>query len=263
MSTAYPIESQGIRSLSKVLQSPTLMGQGKGGEEWMCITCYEGLLDNRLYSIHKVERPKLPRLLTWLDYIVPEIRSLPNFPSMITLTSPQRHTVYLWIAVHRWIVYLCKNPKVKEELDKEVYVEKAFRGSGLFPALNSGKALYLDVATRDYKGCAPSGSLAELNWSQVLEQNLSEFLALSDDLVELREREALGTSSEDSEGSQEEWLDEEESRHNEEDEDEDDGGASTSESTEASPEEEPEAARHPGDRHSDTPSTNPGLETAL
>ena len=130
---------------------------------------------------------------------------------MITLTSPHRHTVYLRVAVHRWIVYLCENPKVREELDKGVYVETAFPSVG-FPALNSGKALYLDAATRDYKGYAPGGSLAELHWSEVLEKNLSESLALSDDLVAFWEREALGTSSEESEGSLKENFDEQESK---------------------------------------------------
>ena len=167
----------------------------------MCVTCYEGLLDGRLYRIAHgdgIERPKLPRLIEWLHFIVPEIRSLPGSPDVLTLSSPQRHTVYLWVAVHHWVVYLCENPSVKQLLDDGVYVEKAFPRD-LFPALNSGEALYLDVQSRDFRGYASNGKLAELAWNQVLEEKLSDSLRMSDELVHLLETEAEKTSSDESE----------------------------------------------------------------
>lgn len=106
---------------------------------------------------------------------------------MMALTSPQRHTVYLWVAVHQWVVYVCENSAVKKLLDDGVYVEKAFP-TDLFPALNNGEALYLDEETRDFKGYSPNGICAELRWHQVLCTKLSTSLALSDELVEALER---------------------------------------------------------------------------
>lgn len=82
------------------------MGHGKGGEVWICLTCYEGVLDDKLYQNvfgggSKQTGP--PILIEWLNVIVPETRSLPEFPGAFTLTFPQRHTVFLWVAVHRYL----------------------------------------------------------------------------------------------------------------------------------------------------------------
>lgn len=131
---------------------------------------------------------RLHQQIEWLNFSVPGTRSLPGFPGIITLTSPQRHTVYLWVAVHLWVFHPCENLDVKKLLDDGVYVEKAFPRD-LFPALNSSEALYLDAETRDYRGYSPSGQPAELNWSQILEEKLSDSLKLSDELVEFLENE--------------------------------------------------------------------------
>ena len=96
--------------------------------------------------------------------------------------------MYLWVAVYLWFVYLCENLDVKKLLDDGVYVEKAFPRD-LFPALNSSEALYLDAGTRDCRDYSPCGQPAELNWSQVLEEKLSDSLKLSDELVEFLENE--------------------------------------------------------------------------
>ena len=41
---------KGEEPLGKTLRSPTLMGYGKGGEIWICVSCYEGVLDDKLYK---------------------------------------------------------------------------------------------------------------------------------------------------------------------------------------------------------------------
>lgn len=204
MSATHPIGYRSIEKLSTVLRSRTLMGHGKGGEVWICVTCFEGVLDDKLYRSllgDKTPPPSLHQLIQWLNFIVPETRSLPGFPGLITLTSPQRHTVQLWVAVHRWIVYLCENPTVKKLLNGGVYVGKAFP-SDLFPALNGSEALYLNVETRDFKGYTPNNKIAELKWDQVLCTTLSNSLAMSDQLVEFLVEEPVDVSYQESEGLQ-------------------------------------------------------------
>ena len=49
MSATRPIGYRGVVNLSTFRRSPSLMGCGKGGEIWICLTCYEGLLDDKLY----------------------------------------------------------------------------------------------------------------------------------------------------------------------------------------------------------------------
>lgn len=136
MFTTHSVGFRGEKPLSEVLKSPTIMGYGKGGEIWIYVTCYEGILDGRLYRkiLGDGEDPTgLHPLIQWLNFIVLETRSLPGFPGMFTLTSPQRYTVNQWIAVHRRLVYLYENPNVKKLLDDGVYVEKVFPGD-VFPA---------------------------------------------------------------------------------------------------------------------------------
>ena len=136
MSTTHPIRFRGEKPLSEVLKSPTIKGYGKGGEIWICVTCYEGILDGRLYRkiFGDGEDPTgFHPLIQWLNFTVLETRSLSGFPDMFTLTSPQRYTVNLWIGFHRRLVYLYENPNVKKLLDDGVYVEKAFPGD-VFPA---------------------------------------------------------------------------------------------------------------------------------
>lgn len=244
LSTTRPLGIKGVQSLSVVRRSPTLMGHGKGGEVWICLTCYEGVLNDKLYQNlfgGGLKQTGPPILIEWLNVIVPETRPLLDFPDAFTLTSPQRHTVYLWVAVHRWLVYLCEHQNVKRLLDDGVYVEKAFP-SDLFPALNHAEALYLDAETRDFQGRAPSGQAAELKWDQVLNKALSSSLAMSDELVEFLENEAVagelegpeekgfeeddsnqsdeGSESEDEDNDDEEDNDNEKDNDNEEDNDE-------------------------------------------
>lgn len=195
------------------------MGHGKEGELWICLTCYEGVLDDKLYQ--KLfgggkEQAGPPRLIEWVNFIVPEVRSLPEFPGSFTLSSPQRHTVFLWVAVHRWLVYLCEHPKVKNLLDDGVYVEKAFP-SDLFPALNYADALYLDAETRDFRGRMLNGQTAELKWDQVFNKPLSSSLAMSDELVEFLGTEASATNSGRPEESEESGFEEDSSSQGDED----------------------------------------------
>ena len=191
MSVTHPIGFRGEQCLSEVLKSPTLMGYGKRGEIWICLTCYEGVLDDKLHRkvFGGTEPTGLHQLIQWMNFIMPEIRSVPGFPGILTLTSPQRHTVYLWVAVHQRIVYLSEDPDVQKLLDDGVSPEKAYP-SDLFPALNGDEALYLDVETRDFKGYTRSQRIAELRWEQVLERKLSDSLAISDQLVESLENDS-------------------------------------------------------------------------
>ena len=145
MFTTHSLGFRGEKPLSEVLKSLTIMGYGKGGEIWIYVTCYEGILDGRLYRkiLGDGEDPTgLHPLIQWLNFIVLETRSLPGFPGMFTLTSPQRYTVNQWIAVHRRLVYLYENPNVKKLLDDGVYVEKVFPGD-VFPAWMSMKPFIL------------------------------------------------------------------------------------------------------------------------
>lgn len=170
LSAIHPIGYRGVETLSTVRRSPSLMGHGKGGDIWICLTCYEGLLDDKRYRNvfgDGKDPAGLHQLIEWLNFIMPEIRSLPGFPGMVSLTSSETHTIYLCVAVHRWVVYLSENPDVKKLLDDGVYVEKVL-AKDLFPALNGNEALYLDAQTRDFKGYASNGKPAELRWDQVL-----------------------------------------------------------------------------------------------
>ena len=216
------------------------------------MTCYEGILDGRLYRklFGDGEDPTgLHPLIQWLNFIVPEIRSLPEFPGMFTLSSPQRHTVYLWVAVHRRLVYLCENPDVKRLLDDGVYAEKAFP-SDVSPALNGDEALYIDEETRDFKGYAPNGKCAELRWGQVLNTRLSDSLAMSDELVESLESEAAGVSSDESdfeqEGSRQRDSDGDNNDDDDEDEEVEEGREQENEEQQEEQEEEQEKRQEEG-----------------
>lgn len=75
----------------------------------MCLVDLELLHEGhfeRLAGAH--DRPLTP--LSSFTYIIeslyPETRSIPSLPAVLTLSTPQRHTVYLWAGVHRWILYL-------------------------------------------------------------------------------------------------------------------------------------------------------------
>ena len=285
MSATHPIGYRGVENLSTVRRSPSLMGHGKGGEIWICLTCYEGLLDDKLYRnvFGDGEDPAgLHQLIEWLNFIMPEIRSLPGFPGMITLTSSETHTIYLWVAVHRWVVYLCENPNVKKLLDDGVYVEKAF-ASDLFPALNGNEALYLDAQTRDFKGYASNGKPAELRWDQVLCTKLSDSLAMCNQLVEILESEAVDVSSDESEGPQGGSLggeeshqsdsgeveeshqsdsgEDEESHNDDSGDDEEDDSLSKTMATAPEKEQVTQAAARSNNRHLDSSATKFGPDT--
>lgn len=264
MSATHPIGFRGIQNLSTVLRSPTLMGQGKGGEIWICLTCYEGVLDDKLYRKlfgDGTDPAGLHQLIQWLNFIVPETRSLPEFPGTFTLTSPQRHTVYLWVAVHQWVVYLCENPEVKKLLDNGVYVEKAFP-SDLFPALNYNEALYLDTETRDFRAYTPNGNTAELRWVQVLNTKLSDSLAMSDQLVEFFESETVDVSSDESEGAYERTFGREGSHQSNSGDDEEDFTVPQTMATTPNREQAARAASNARNRHSGTPVTKIGPDNA-
>ena len=98
---------------------------------------YEGHFE-RLAGAH--DRPLTPlySFTCIIESLYPETRSIPSLPAVLALSSPQRHTVSLWVCVHRWILYLADpaNAGVKKLLEEGVYAEKALP-KDLFPALTS------------------------------------------------------------------------------------------------------------------------------
>ena len=69
--------------------------------------------------------------------------------------------------------------------------------------MNVDEALYIDEETRDSMGCAPNGKCAQLRWGQVLNTRPSDTLAMSDELMNSLESEAVDVSSDESKLEQE------------------------------------------------------------
>lgn len=108
------------------------------------------------------------------------------------MTSSEKHTLELWIAVHRraaW-VYDPEKSAARKLLDEGVDFRTVFP-SDFFPD-DSGQAVYRDVASLNFRGYVPNAVVAELTWDQVLGKKLSESLELRNQLVE----HVRGTSKE-------------------------------------------------------------------
>ncbi|CAD6581328.1 MAG: hypothetical protein ASARMPRED_000584 [Alectoria sarmentosa] len=129
MSATRPIGYRGVVNLSTFRRSPSLMGCGKGGEIWICLTCYEGLLDDKLYrnvfGDEKVNEQRLRRCLknivdTWQRedpqavflpgqpifeiayWILGDQRVIPNRAGKFTLRSFKIYGIELWKARRLW-----------------------------------------------------------------------------------------------------------------------------------------------------------------
>ena len=157
---------------------------------------YEGHFE-RLTGHAKTPLTHLYEFVHIIESLYPETRSSSSLPGILSLSSAQQHTVYLWIAVHRYILYLADpgNAGVKKLLDEEVACEKAFPGD-VYPAL-TGQALYRSTEALEYRGRASNGHIAELTWAQVVSRDLSEALAMSEELVAAVEK---GSNEEEENG---------------------------------------------------------------
>ena len=188
---------QALSPFTNALSDPETIGRGAEGQIWMCLVdlelLYEGHLE-RLAGAHNRPLTALHTFTCIIESLYPETRSIPSLPAVLTLSSLQRHTVYLWVGVHRWILYLGDpvNAGVKKLLEEGVYAEKAFP-KDLFPAF-TGQALYRDAETRDFRGQALNDRFVELTWSQVRHTKLSEAMRMSDELVRTTEEEVNETT---------------------------------------------------------------------
>ena len=198
--TANTIGHRALAPFRSAISDPDSVGRGADGQTWLCLKdlelIYEGYFERLSGHVNRSLTPlhTFPHIVESLH---PETRSIPSLPGVLTLSSPQRHTMYLWIGVHRWILYLADpvNAAVKKLLEDGVYAEKGFP-KDQFPAL-TGEALYRDAESRDYRGTASNGRLAELNWSQVRLTKLSEAMELSEELVRMVETEELERKEEE------------------------------------------------------------------
>ena len=115
----------------------------------------------------------------FIESLYPEARSNSTLPGVLNPSSAGQHTVYLWIAVLGYILYLADpaNAGVKKLLDEGVACEKAFPGD-VYPAL-TGQALYQSTEALEYRRRASNGTFAELAWAQIISRDLIEALAMS------------------------------------------------------------------------------------
>ena len=177
---------QALAPFPKAAEDPNLVGRGADGQYWLCLRdlelLYEGHFE-RLTGNAKTPLTHLYENVHFIESLYPETRSNSSLPGVLNLRSAQRHTVYLWIAVHRYVLYLADpaNAAVKKLLDQGVACEKAFPGD-VYPAL-TGQALYRSTEVLEYRGRASNGHIAELTWAQVVSRDLSEALAMSEELV--------------------------------------------------------------------------------
>ena len=201
---------QALVPLRKALAEPEMVGRGADGQYWLCLRdlelLYEGHFE-RLTGLASTPLTHLYENVHFIESLYPETRSKSSLPDILNLSSAQQHTVYLWIAVHRYILYLADptNAEVKKLLDQGVPCEKAF-SRDVYPAL-TGQALYRSTEALEYRGRASNGHIAELTWAQVISRDLSEALAMSEELVaavekgsnEAEEREASNDADSDEE----------------------------------------------------------------
>lgn len=170
------------------------IGRGDEGQVWICLVELELLYDGYFERLAGHATRALTPLHTFthlIESLYPETRSIPSLPGVLTLSPPQRHTLNLWVGVHRYISYIADpiNAGVKRLLEEGVRPEEAFPDD-LFPALK-GEALYRDAETRQYRGETRNGRVAELTWSGVRFKKLSEVMKLSDELVRAAEMEEV------------------------------------------------------------------------
>ena len=108
-------------------------GRGIDGQYWLCLRDLELYYKGRFERITGLVNTPLTHLyenVEFIESLYPEARSNSTFPGILNLSSAQKHTVYLRIAVHRYILDLADpaNAGVKKLLDQEVACEKAFPG---------------------------------------------------------------------------------------------------------------------------------------
>lgn len=197
----HTVDFQSLAPLRKALSEPEILGRGADGQYWLCLRdlelLYEGHFE-RLTGNAKTPLTHLYENVHFIESLYPETRSNCSLPSVLNLSSAQQHTVYLWIVVHRYILYLAdpENARVKKLLDEGVACEKAFP-EDMYPAL-TGQALYRSTEALEYRGRASNGHFAELTWGQVNARDLSEALAMSEELVATVEK---GSNEEEENGA--------------------------------------------------------------
>ena len=177
---------QALAPFQKAIGDPKSVGKGADGQYWLCLRDLERLYEGHFARLTGHENAPLTHLYEYVDFIeslYPETRSNSSIPGILNLGSAQKHTVYLWIAVHRYVLYLANpaNAGVKKLLNQGIACEKAFPGD-VYPAL-TGEALYRSIEVMKYRGRASNGNIAELTWAQVISRNLSEALVMSEELV--------------------------------------------------------------------------------
>lgn len=177
---------QALAPFQKAFRDPKTVGKGADGQYWLCLRDLELLYEGHFARLTGHTNTPITHLYEYehfIESLYPETRSKSSIPGILNLGSAQTHTVYLWIAVHRYVLYLADpaNAGVKRLLDQGVACEKAFPGD-VYPAL-TGEALYRSIEAMKYRGRASNGNIAELTWAQVISRNLSEALLMSEELV--------------------------------------------------------------------------------
>lgn len=122
---------QALAAFRRAIREPELIGTGADGQRWLCLVDLELLYEGYFHRLEGAAATPLTPLHTFTEIIeslCPETRSVPSLLGVLTLSSPQRHTLYLWIAVHHYILYLDDpaNSAVKRLIKEGVYAEKAF-----------------------------------------------------------------------------------------------------------------------------------------
>ena len=173
------VDCQALAPFRKAAEDPESVGRGADGQYWLCLRdlelLYEGHFE-RMTGYAKTPHTHLYEYVNIIESLYPETRLNSSLPGVLNLSSAQQHTVYLWIAVHRYVLYLADpaNAGVKKLLDQGVACEKAFPRN-VYPAL-TGQALYRSTEALEYRGRASNGHIAELTWAQVVSRDLSEEL---------------------------------------------------------------------------------------
>ena len=187
------VDFQALAPFSKAMGNSESVGRGADGQYWLCLRGLELLYEGRFERLTGDANTPLTHLYEYVRFIeslYPETRPNSSIPGTLNLRSAQKHTVYLWIAVHRYVLYLADpvNAGVKKLLDQGVACEKAFPGD-VYPAL-TGQALYRSTEALNYRGRASNGNFAELTWAQVISRDLSEALVMSEELVATVEKDS-------------------------------------------------------------------------
>ena len=192
---------EALAPFQKAAEDPETVGRGADGQYWLCLRDLELLYEGHFARLTGHAETPLTHLYEYvhvIESLYPETRSSSSLPGVLNLSSAQQYTVYLWVAVHRYILYLAdpENAGVKKLLDEGVACEKAFPRD-VYPAL-TGQALYRSTEALEYRGRASNGHFAELTWAQVVSRDLSEALAMSEELVATVEK---GSNEEEENGA--------------------------------------------------------------